>query len=436
MGTRRRLLGGLAAGLAGSVAARSALAQLRVDITKGRIEPTPIAVSPFAGDSAADRDLGERIAAVIAADLDGSGLFRTIDRGAYIQKAEELRELPRFADWRQINAQALVTGVVRGNGAGASVVEFRLWDVFAASQLTGVRFEGPAALWRRLAHKTADAVYERLTGEKGYFDTKIAYVAELGDAKNRTKRLAVMDQDGANHAFLTDGRFAAITPRFSPDTARLAYAAWRDGGLRVYVRELASGRETAIREPDGLLFSPRWAPDGRSLLVTAASEGNSDIYAVDLATQRASRLTDGSAIDTSPSFAPDGRRIAFNSDRAGGPQLYVMGAGGGGGQRISFGAGRYGDPAWSPRGDLLTFTRLAQGSIFIGVMRPDGSDERALTKSPADRSPGWSPNGRVIVFGRGGARRRLFTIDLTGYNERELPTPLDASDPDWSALLP
>lgn len=435
---RRHVLGGLAALGATAAGLAPALAQLRVDITRGSVEPVPIAVSPFATDGPAARELAEAIPQLVATDLDSSGLFRTIDRRAYIQSAEEMRELPRFADWRQINAQALVTGTVRGDGANAAV-EFRLWDVFAGQQLRGLRLESGTAQWRRLAHKIADTVYERLTGEQGYFDTKIAYIAESGPATRRIKRLAIMDQDGANHAFLSDGRNLVLTPRISPDAARVAFLAFRGPTPRVYVHELASGREWAMGDFEGMSFAPRFSPDGSTMLMTMAQGGNADIYAMDVGSRRVRRLTDGAAIDTSPTFSPDGQRIAFNSDRGGSPQLYVMGSDGSGVKRISFGSGRYGSPEWSPRGDQIAFMKIQGGAFHIGIMKPDGSDERLITRSYLDENPTWAPNGRTIVFARQNPqsdRRRLFTIDITGYNERELPTPQDASDPDWSPLLP
>jgi TolB protein len=437
---RRRLLGGAAAALlAGGAGMPAALAQLRVDITKGVVQPIPIAVSPFAGSSPADQERGLAIAEVIGNDLQSSGLFELIDRRAYIQSPEELRGgLPRFADWRQINAQALVSGSVQGAAGGQLGVEFRLWDVFAGEQMRGLRFDAPEASWRRIGHKIADVIYERLTGEPGYFDTRIAYIAETGPATRRVKRVAVMDWDGANSRYLTDGAFLALTPRFSPDGARVAYMGFRERQPRIYVEEVASGREGTLGEFAGMTFAPRFSPDGRSLLLTLAQGGNSDIYLWDIATRRAARLTDDAAIDTSPSFSPDGSQIVFNSDRGGRPLLYVMGRGGGGARRISYGEGRYGSPVWSPRGDLIAFMVIKSGYFNIGIMRPDGSDERLLTRSALDESPSWAPNGRTIMFTRqdGSGRRRLFTIDVSGYNEREVSTPTDASDPDWSPRLP
>ena len=436
---RRTLLGAAAAGLGGAALSRSPLAQLRVDITRGRVDPVPIAISPLAGDTARERELGLTITEVVSADLGGSGLFRPLDRRAFIQSPDELRGLPRFPDWRQINAQALVSGLVRSGGPAGLGVEFRLWDVFAGSQMGGFRYDAADSQWRRIAHKISDYVYERMTGESGYFDTRIVYISESGPAARRIKRLAVMDQDGANHRFLTDGSNLVLTPQIAPDGRRVAYLEFRGLRPRVYIRDIEASGETVLGDFAGMTFSPRFSPDGRTMLVTQALGGNSDIFQIDPGSRRTTRLTNSPAIDTSPSYSPDGRQIVFNSDRGGTPQLYIMGPDGGGARRISYGDGRYGSPAWSPRGDLIAFTNIKRGAFHIGVMRPDGGDERLLTRSFLDQSPSWAPNGRVILFGRedqGGRRSRLFTVDITGYNEREIATPLDASDPDWSPLIP
>jgi TolB protein len=415
-------------------------AQLELDITEGVVEPLPIAISEFYGADPDAMARGRDIAYVVSADLERSGLFRPIDRRAFIQSPEQLRGLPRFADWRLINAEALVTGVVTGGEQdGMLDVEFRLWDVFAGVQMRGLRFATTSDNWRRVAHQIADAIYQRITGEAPYFDTQIIYVAETGPSTNRIKRLAVMDQDGANHRFLTDGGDLVLTPRFHPDPDRIAYMAYRGRVPHVYELDVASRREARLGDFRGMTFAPHYSPDGRQIALSTADGGNSDIYVLDLASGQQRRLTNHSSIDTSPSFSPDGRRIVFNSDRAGSPQLYVMNADGSDQRRISFGPGNYGSPAWSPRGDLIAFSKIQGGLFHIGVMRPDGRDERLLTRSTLDEGPAWSPNGRVILFSRkdyGTDRIRLFTIDATGYNERELATPVDASDPDWSNLLP
>ncbi len=433
--SRRRALAAGAA-LTAAFASRQALAQLRVDITRGNVDPIPIAISPFAGDSGRGAELGQSIADVVAANLDGSGLFRTLDRRAYIQSPEELRGVPRFADWRQINAQALVSGTV-GSGPQGLGIEFRLWDVYGGSQLRGLRYDTAESQWRRIAHKISDVIYERMTGEKGYFDTRIAYVAESGPAQRRIKRIAIMDQDGANHRFLTDGSTLVLTPRISPDGSRVAYLEFRGIRPRVFLRDIDGSRVVPVGDLDGMTFSPRFSPDGASMLVTLAAGGNSDIYSVPLGGGAARRLTNSPAIDTSPSYSPDGARICFNSDRGGSPQLYVMDRSGGGASRISFGDGRYGSPAWSPRGDYIAFTSIKGGAFHIGVMKPDGSDERLITRSSLDQGPSWAPNGRILLFARkGGGGSRLVAIDASGYNERQVRTPQDASDPDWSPSIP
>jgi TolB protein len=436
----RRLIRVLALLVPVALLAKPAGAVLELDITEGVVEPLPIAVSEFYGASAVAAERGREIADVVQADLARSGLFRPIDRRAFIQSPEQLRGLPRFADWRQINAQALVTGTVAVAPDGRTLeVEFRLWDVFAGVQMRGLRLQTTDQQWRRVAHKIADAVYERITGESGYFDTRIVYVSETGPTTDRIKRLAIMDQDGANHEFLTDGGDLVLTPRFDPEVETLAYMAYRGPVPQVYVRDLSTGQERQLGDFEGMTFAPQFAPNADRVAISLARGGNSDIFIQDLSSGARRQLTDHPAIDTSPSFSPDGRRIVFNSDRAGTPQLYVMNVDGSNVQRISFGGGNYGSPAWSPRGDLIAFTKIDGGMFHIGIMRPDGSDERLLTRSELDESPTWAPNGRVILFTRtdhGRGRVRLHSIDITGYNEREVPTPLDASDPDWSNLLP
>jgi TolB protein len=415
-------------------------AVLELDITQGIVEPLPIAISELYGATPAAQQRGREIADVVSADLERSGLFRPIDRRAFIQSPGELRGLPRFADWRQINAQALVTGTVEGGEEGGNLtVEFRLWDVFAGVQMRGLRLATTTENWRRVAHQIADAVYQRITGEAGYFDSQIVYIAESGPATDRVKRVAIMDQDGANHRFLTNGADLVLTPRFRPDAKRIAFMAYHGRVPQVYELDVASGRQLKLGDFRGMTFAPNFSPDGRLAIMSLAENGNSDIYSLDLGTNVQRRLTSHPAIDTSPSFAPDGQRLVFNSDRAGTPQLYTMNVDGSDVRRISFGPGRYGSPAWSPRGDLIAFTKIQGGLFHIGVMRPDGSDERLLTESTLDEGPTWSPNGRVILFAREDYQTnhsRLFSIDVTGYNEREVPTPLDASDPDWSNLVP
>lgn len=418
-------------------------AELNVDITQGFVEPLPVAVTEFYGAGEDEARTGRDIAQVIAANLERSGLFRPIDQGAFIQDAESLRSGPRFADWRLINAQALIQGSTEMQPDGRLRVEFRLWDVFAEQQMTGLAYFTVPDNWRRVSHIIADVIYKRLTGEEGYFDTRIVYVAESGPQDRRVKRLAIMDQDGENHRFLTDGNELVLTPRFSPTSQEITYLSYVGQVPRVYLFNLTTGQQEVLGDFPGMTFAPRFSPDGNSVILSAATSGNSEIYTMDLRTRRITRLTNHPAIDTSPSFAPDGNQVVFNSDRGGSQQLYVMSADGSNVRRISFNQGRYATPVWSPRGDLIAFTRIHQGEFFIGVMRPDGSGERMLTKGFLVESPTWAPNGRVLSFfrqgradSRGQVTSKVYTIDLTGFNEREVVTPIDGSDPAWSPLIP
>jgi TolB protein len=418
-------------------------AELKIDITRGTVQPMPIAVTDFVSASATESRYGKDIAGVIAADLKRSGLFKPLNRKAFIQKAQALNTLPRFGDWRVINAQALVQGRIRLVADGRLRVEFRLWDVFAEQQMVGLAYFTVPHNWRRVSHIIADAIYKRITGEEGYFDTRIVYIAETGLQHRRVKRLAIMDQDGENHRFLTNGNSLVLTPRFSPDQQEITYLSYYRNVPRVYIFNIDTGRQEVLGDFPGMTFAPRFSPDGRTVILSMAKDGNSEIYTMHLGTHVVKRLTNHSAIDTSPSVSPDAKRVVFNSDRGGSQQLYVMDADGRGVKRISHGKGRYATPVWSPRGDLIAFTKLKGGRFFIGVMRVDGSGERLLVEDYAVEAPTWSPNGRVLIYyrqekfdnkGRGG-KSRLYSIDLTGHNEREIITPLDASDPAWSPLI-
>ncbi|HEV8033111.1 MAG TPA: Tol-Pal system beta propeller repeat protein TolB [Stellaceae bacterium] len=418
------------------VAALPVRADLRIDITRGKPEPMPIAIPAFAGAGGTESQVGSDIAQVASADLESSGLFRPLDPRAFIQNVAA-GEGPRFGDWRQISAQALVTGSVTAQGDGRLRVEFRLWDVIAEQQLAGFAYTTTRANWRRIAHIIADEIYKRITGEDGYFDTRIVYIAESGPAQKRVKRLAIMDQDGANHRYLSDGQALVLTPRFSPSAQEITYMSYAQGTPRVYLFNIDTGQQESIGDFPGMSFAPRFSPDGNRLVLSRSENGASNIFVLDLRTRRMTRLTDGNSINTTPSFSPDGSKIVFNSDRGGSQQLYVMGAEGGDAKRISFSSGKYGTPVWSPRGDLIAFTKIEGGSFYIGIMRPDGSGERLLTQDFLVEGPTWAPNGRVLMYFREGrgAGPRLFSIDLTGSNQREVKTPGDASDPAWSPLL-
>jgi TolB protein len=433
----------LAAALLSSTAALAA--PIRVDINSGIAQPLPIAVPAFATaapqptEAGTTAELGQRVAQVISNDLKSSGLFRPIDPAAFtttVSVADTVR--PQFANWRTVAAQALVTGTVTANPDGTITVGCYAYDVFSAEELARQGFVTTAAGWRRAAHKCADLVYSRLTGESGYFDSRIVYVSETGPKTKRIKRLAVMDQDGAGHRFLTSGQNLVLTPRFAPNQQTITYMSFEGNRPRVWLYTLGSGKQQAIGDFPNMSFAPRFSPDGSNLIFSMATGGNTDIYRMDIATRKLTRLTTQPGIDTAPSYSPDGSRIVFESDRGGSQQLYVMNADGSGQQRISFGEGRAATPVWSPRGDLIAFTRMTGGSFAIGVMKPDGSGERLLTNAYQDEGPTWSPNGRVILFFRTprSGPVDLWSVDLSGQNERKVPTPLDGSDPAWSPLLP
>jgi len=436
-----RRLAAVAAFLFLAAAARDVAAQegLRIDITQGQVRPMPVAITDFYGANPADATTGGDIARVVSADLERSGLFKPLDPKSFIQTVDSLRVQPRFGDWRVINAQALVSGLAEAQADGRLRVEFRLWDVYGEQQMTGLAYFTQPENWRRVAHIIADAIYKRLTGEDGYFDSRIVYVSESGTWDHRVKRLAIMDQDGENHRFLTDGSALVLTPRFSPSTQEITYLSYFNNRPRVYLFNIDTGQQEVLGDFPGMTFAPRFSPDGNSVIMSMAQGGNSEIYTMDLRTRKVQRLTNNPAIDTSPSYSPDGVRVTFNSDRGGSQQIYTMNADGSNVERISHGKGKYGTPVWSPRGDLIAFTRIDGGTFYIGVMRPDGSGERLLTQGYLVEGPTWSPNGRVLSFFRqnsGSAPPKLYTIDLTGYNERELVTPLDGSDPAWSPLIP
>lgn len=415
-------------------------APLRIEITEGVIEPLPYAVPDFVPENAAAAQVARDIARVVAEDLTGTGLFREIPASAHISKVTSFSSPVQFADWKAINAQALITGAVSLQAGGRLVVKFRVYDVFAGQELgNGLQFAGTQDGWRRMAHKVADAVYSRITGEGGYFDSRVVYVAEAGAKDDRKKRIAIMDYDGANVQYLTDSTSIVLAPRFSPTGDRILYTSYETGFPRIYVLDVASvGRRMLQDQPGTMSFAPRFSPDGRTVVYSLTQDGNTDLYTMDVASGRSQRLTSAPSIETAPSYSPDGSRIVFESDRSGTQQLYIMSASGGEPTRISFGQGRYGTPVWSPRGDLVAFTKQHKGRFHIGVMRTDGSEERLLTASFLDEGPSWAPNGRVIMFTRetqgAAGTASLYTVDITGRNLKRVKTMGGASDPAWSPL--
>jgi len=436
--TRRRALalGALAGGL--TLSPRFAAAVVQLDVSQGNFQPMPIGLPDFIGGTAGDGDTARGVTQIITANLRRCGLFAPIDPAAYIEKIASVDAVPRFPDWRAISAQALVTGRMTRQNDGRLKAEFRLWDVVAGQQLAGQQYFTTPDNWRRIAHIISDAIYERLTGEKGYFDSRVVFVDETGPAERRIKRLAIMDQDGANVRYLTRGDDLVLTPRFSPSTQEITYMAYGQGDPRVYLLNIETNQREIVGNFPGMSFSPRFSPDGQRVIMSLQEGGNSNIFVMDLRSKAMTRLTDTPAIDTAPSYSPNATQICFESDRGGKPQIYIMGASGGAAQRISFGDGSYSTPVWSPRGDYIAFTRQSGGKFAIGVMKPDGSGERVLTEGFHNEGPTFAPNGRVIMFFRdpgGNAGPSLLTVDISGRNEQRVPTPSFASDPAWSPLL-
>jgi TolB protein len=436
--TRRHTLALGALGVSLAAMTRPASAIVRLDITEGNFQPLPIAVPKFFAAGQDDGETANAVTQIITANLQRSGLFAPIDPTAYVERIASVDAVPRFPDWRTINAQALITGRIGRVADGRLQAEFRLWDVLAGQQLDGKQYLTTTDNWRRIAHIISDAIYERLTGQGGYFDSRVVFVDETGPGERRIKRLAIMDQDGANVRYLTRGDDLVLTPRFSPSTQEITYMAYGQGDPRVYLYNIETGQREIVGNFPGMSFSPRFSPDGQRVIMSLQEGSNSNLFVMDLRSKATTRLTDSQAIDTAPSYAPDGAKICFESDRGGRQQIYVMGAAGGSAQRISFGDGSYSTPVWSPRGDFIAFTRQSQGKFAIGVMKPDGSGERILTEGFHNEGPTFSPNGRVIMFFRdpgGSAGPSLYSVDISGRNEQRIPTPSYASDPAWSPLL-
>ena len=426
-------------------------ALIEVDITRGNLNPLPVAVSPLFIDSTSENkiskelgnlNIGLEISTIIENNLKKTGLFNPLNQDAFIQKPDIAHLKPRFEDWQLIKAQALITGKVEMLENNLRV-EFRLWDILAGREMLALAFTTVPNNYRRVGHIITDKVYQRLTGEQGYFDTRIIYVAEEGPKTQRIKKLAIMDQDGANTKYLTLGNELVLTPRFNPTNQMVTYLSYFRNLPRVYLLDIETGVQEVVGTFPGMTFAPRFSPDGKKIIMSFAKDGNSDIYTMNLESREVEQITDHPSIDTSPSYSPNGKFITFNSDRSGYQQIYVMRSDGSNVKRISFGTGIYGTPVWSPRGDLIAFTKLHKGKFYIGVMRIDGKGERLLTENYYQEAPSWSPNGRVLIFYREtksgdqgeGFSTTLWSIDLTGYNERKVETLTDASDPSWSSLL-
>ncbi|MDC0093215.1 Tol-Pal system beta propeller repeat protein TolB [Alphaproteobacteria bacterium] len=417
---------------------------LRIKISSGQVEPLPIAIADFTGQEGKSNEIGRQISEVISNNLVGSGQFKAVESAAFIAPPTSPSVRPNFTDWSPLGIKALITGSVKSINEQQVEVEFRLWDVVAETDLIGLRLSVNSNAWRRVAHIISDEIFKRLSGDSGYFDTRIVYISESGPQNKRLKRLAIMDQDGENHQYLTDGSFLVLTPRFSPTTQEITYLAYFKNEPRVYIFNLETGQQELLGSFPGMTFAPRFSPSGDQIIMSLATKGITDIYTMNLNNQKVTRLTNNGSIDTSPSFSPDGSRVIFNSDRGGSQQIYIMDSKGNNVKRISFGKGRYATPVWAPKGELIAFTKMLKNKFYIGVMSADGSNERLLAEGYLVEGPTWSPNGRVLMYFKQdapvdngkSASVNLYKIDITGFRETRIITPSDGSDPAWSPLLP
>lgn len=421
---------------------KTSFSEVKIDITQGNIDPIPYALLNFDSSTPELLDYSKKICGVVKNNLDRTGLFKNLTGNSIIENKISFNKRPDFSNWRITSAQVLIHGRINIDKDKKLVLEFRLWDIFQEKQMIAQQLVTSKSNWRRISHVISDVIYSRITGESGYFDSRIVYISESGLKTNRKKRLAIMDQDGANHKFLTDGTYLTLTPRFSPAAQKIAYLSYFNRVPRVFLLDLNTGEQKVLGDFPGMTFSPRFSPDGKKLIMSLAKNGNTDIYEMNLKTLKMFRLTKYKGIDTSPSYSPDGKNVVFESDRSGRQQIYRMSLSTKKIKRISFGKGKYATPVWSPRGDLIAFTKFTGGQFFIGVMYDDGSGERVVYSAYLVEGPTWSPNGRILAFYSQVkvddkiTKPKIKIIDLTGRNLRELITPADASDPAWSGLLP
>jgi TolB protein len=399
----------------------------------GQFKPVTIAVTPFTGPEAD----AAKITSIINNNFKRSVFLSPTDPSSFPEKTVN-PEAPQLAAWQASGAQFVVTGRTAREGDGRLRTEFRLWDVATGQQVAGQQYMTDASNSRRVGHIVSDAIFTRITGEKGVFDSRVVFVDESGPADNRRKRLAIMDQDGGNVKYLTRGNELVVTPRFSPNSQEVTYMAFGEGDPKVFLLNIENGQREVVGNFPGMTFSPRFSPDGDKIVMSLSEGSSTNLYTMNIGSRSTTRLTNTAAIDTSPSYSPDGSQIVFESDRGGTQQIYVMSASGGEARRISFGEGRYSTPAWSPRGDLIAFTRAKGSSFGIGVMKPDGSGERILTEGFHNEGPTWAPNGLYLMFFRdpgGSSGPKIFMTDVFGRAEFPVATGSFASDPSWGPLL-
>ncbi len=421
----------------------SARAGLNVSFSQGKLKPSPIALLKFQGD----QDIATDFYEVMENDLKRCGFFEIVPPETFIEASLPLDHQPQFEDWKLIKTRLLLNGKITLEGNDTLMIQFQLWDIYSQKQMVRGTIKAKKRYWRRLAHIIGDTVYKRITGTEGYFDSRMVYIAENGPQRKRSRRLALMDQDGANHKYLSDEGTSIISPRFSPSEQKIAYMQYEPKSKlgKIYILDLETGRREPIHQLPGITYAPRFSPDGSKLAFSRAENGRSRLYLLDFKTKKLTHLTNDSSIDTSPSFSPDGKKIVFNSDRGQKKQLYVMDLSTLKPQRISFGGDVYATPNWSPDGKWIAFTKIQRGQFYIGVMQPDGTRERLIATGFMVESPSWAPNNRTLCFykqepwdkaGILGGKAKIYSIDISGANQQEVPTPMDATDPSWSPPLP
>jgi len=409
---------------------------LEISITEGEVRKTNIAISEFYSSNDKTADIIKKINVVMNNNLMSSGLFQTFDKQAFMQKPNEMRFRPKFADWRPLNIEILVTGKVILVDDKFKI-EMYVWDIIRQKQILSKRYMISGNSWRRLSHLMSDDIYTRVTGETGYFDSRILFVSEQRKNNHRIKKIAIMDLDGANIKYITNGRYIALTPRFSPDREHIAYMSYKKGIPSIYLHNIRNGQVKFLGKFKNMTYAPRFSPDGKKLIFSYAVSGRSNIWVMNIISGKFTQITNNTYIDTSPAYSPDGKNIVFTSNRNGSPQIYSMELSSGKVKRLTIGDGSYTTPVVSPRGDLIAFTKQSNGKFYIGVMNVDGTGERLISNSFLDEGPSFSPNGRTLIFFRNDielGKTKLMTIDITGYNLREIKTPYGASDPNWSSL--
>lgn len=397
--------------------------------------PTPKNVKTDGGETGV---IGIQIAQQIVSDL------RTT-RSIYPTGPENLRHYtpteagaPLYPNWANIGAGALVTGYVQARDDGRINVVCYLYDLKQRREMTRKGFAVAATEWKRAAHRCAGAFYTAVTKRPGLFDSRIVYVAATGSRMQPVKRIAIMNWDGTDHSYLTQGEVTVTSPRVSPDGEHIAYMSFAGGMPHIRIMDADGSNDRQLLQSTSMSFAPRFSPDGRLIASSMAADGNTDIYVVDANGGYPQRLTTTPGIDTSPSFSPDGRQIVFESDRSGTQQIYVMNADGSGQRRISFGGGSNSSPVWSPDGDRIAFSRWNGSTIAIGIMSATGGDEKILTNGWQDEAPSWSPDSEWVMFQRtqqGTGTGSLLMVSIGGGEPKAVATPQPGADPSWSGVV-